>query len=124
MEIFHRLELTLNLAAVNVITDSLGTPSINLTPDAVRSPQNLLDRPAQLLRHTLEPHRPRNPDDLVQRDALGMLDVLFLLAVAGRLLEGLDDECGCGGDEGDLSLSVLDGEAYSYAKAFLRRGQG
>ena len=31
-------------------------------------------------------------NDLVERNGLGVLDVLLLLAVARRLLEGLDDE--------------------------------
>lgn len=39
-----------------------------------------------------------------------MLDVLLLLAVTRRLLEGTDDKGGRGGDNGDGSLTVLDGE--------------
>ena len=48
--------------------------------------------------------------DLIKRDALGVLDVLLLLAVTGRLLEGLDDERRGGGNDGDGSLTVLDGQ--------------
>ena len=39
-----------------------------------------------------------------------MLDVLLLLAVSRGLLEGLDNEGRSGGDDRDLSLTVLDGE--------------
>lgn len=50
-------------------------------------------------------------DDLVQRDGLAVLDVLLLLAVTGRLLEGLDDQGRGGGHNGDRGLTVLDGQA-------------
>ena len=46
-----------------------------------------------------------------------MLDVLLLLAVSGRLLEGLDDEGGGRGDDGDGGLAVLDGELDGDAEA-------
>jgi hypothetical protein len=39
-----------------------------------------------------------------------VLDVLLLLAVTRRLLEGLNDEGGSGGHNRNLSLTVLDGE--------------
>ena len=42
-----------------------------------------------------------------------MLDVLLLLAVSGRLLKGLDDEGGSGGNDGDGGLTVLDGQLDS-----------
>ena len=42
-----------------------------------------------------------------------MLDVLLLLAVAGRLLEGLDDERRGGGNNGNGGLTVLDGQLDS-----------
>ena len=45
-----------------------------------------------------------------------MLDVLLLLAVSGRLLKGLDDEGGSGGNDGDGGLTVLDGELHGDAK--------
>ena len=48
-----------------------------------------------------------------------MLDVLLLLAIAGRLLEGLDDQGGSSGNNRDSSLTVLDGKLDSYAQAFL-----
>ena len=51
--------------------------------------------------------------DLIKRDALGVLDVLLLLAVTGRLLEGLDDEGRGGGNDGDGGLTVLDGQLDS-----------
>ena len=48
-----------------------------------------------------------------------MLDVLLLLPVSGWLLQSSDDEGGCGGDDGDGSLSVLNRELDCDAKSFL-----
>ena len=58
-------------------------------------------------------------DDLVERDGLGMLDVLLLLAVPRRLLERFDDERGRRWDDGDGGLTVLDCEADGDAQTFL-----
>lgn len=48
-----------------------------------------------------------------------MLDVLLLLTVPGGLLERLNDERGCRGDNGDGCLTILDGELDSDTKTFL-----
>jgi hypothetical protein len=58
-------------------------------------------------------------DDLVEGDRLGVLDVLLLLAVTGRLLKGLDDEGRGGGNDGDGSLTVLDAELDGDTESFL-----
>ena len=84
-------ELTLDLSALNVIADCLWTPSINLAACRESSTQDLLDRALQVLRHRLEPHRPRDLDDLVEGDGFGVLDVLLLLPVSWWLLESFDD---------------------------------
>jgi hypothetical protein len=48
-----------------------------------------------------------------------MLDVLFLLAVSRRFLQSFDDQGGSRRDNGNGSLSILDGELYCDTKAFL-----
>jgi hypothetical protein len=48
-----------------------------------------------------------------------VLDVLLLLAVTRRLLEGLDDEGRGGGNDRDGSLTVLDAELDSDTESFL-----
>ena len=48
-----------------------------------------------------------------------MLDVLLFLSVSWWFLESFDDEGGCRGNDGDGSLSVLDGELDCDAKSFL-----
>lgn len=56
-------------------------------------------------------HGAADLDDLVERDGLGVLDVLLLFAVTRGLLEGLDDKGGGGGNDRDGGLTVLDGQA-------------
>ncbi|XP_028101219.1 uncharacterized protein LOC114300552 [Camellia sinensis] len=53
----------------------------------------------------------------VQRDVSSVLDVLRLLAIALGLFQGLDDERGDGGDDGDFGLAVLDGELHGDSEA-------
>lgn len=48
-----------------------------------------------------------------------MLNVFFLLSISGGLFESFDYEGGCGGDDGDSGLTVLDGELDSYTETFL-----
>jgi hypothetical protein len=84
--------LTLNLTRSDVVTDGLGTPSINLATSAEGSSEDLLDTTLERLGERLVLHLAGDLDDLVKRDGLGVLDVLLLLAVTRRLLEGLDDE--------------------------------
>ena len=56
-------------------------------------------------------HGAADLDDLVERDGLGVLDVLLLFAVTRGLLEGLDDQGRGGRNDRDGSLTVLDGQA-------------
>lgn len=111
--------LTINVAAINGFDDRLGRLAINLASNTISSSQNLLDGTAQLLGVRLEAHGAGNLDDLVKGNRLVVLDVLLLLAVAGGLLQGLDNEGRCGGNDRDLGLTILDGELDSHAQAFL-----
>jgi hypothetical protein len=113
------LGLTLNLARFDIIADVLWTPSIDLATCAESSSQNLQDSSLEVLGHGLEPHLASNLDDLIQRDGLGVLDVLLLLAVTRGLLQRLDDERGCGGNDGDSGLTILNGKLDSHAQTFL-----
>jgi hypothetical protein len=100
----------LNLARLDVVGDVLGAAAVNLATSAESSSEDLLNGTLQVLGHGLESHGAGNVDDLIEGNALGVLDVLLLLAVAGRLLEGLDDERRSGGNNGNGSLTVLDGQ--------------
>jgi hypothetical protein len=100
----------LNLARLDVIGDVLGAATVNLATSAKSGSENLLNGTLQILGHRLEPHGAGNVDDLLKGNTLGVLDVLLLLAVTRRLLEGLDDERRSGGNNGDGGLTVLDGQ--------------
>lgn len=112
-------KLTINLPTLNALLNRLGTPAINLAARREGSAQNLQNGTLEVLGHRLVAHGASNVDDFVERDGLGVLDVLLLLAVARGLFEGLDDERGSGWDDGDGGLTVLDGQADRDAEAFL-----
>jgi len=117
-------ERTVDLARLNRVADGLRALAIDLATNAERSAQNLLHNTLKILGEGLEPHRPRNLDDLVQRDGLVVLDVLLLLAVAGRLLERPDDERRGRRHDRHLSLTVLDGEANRHPETLLYCNRG
>ncbi len=112
---------TLNLSTFDIIRDILWTSAINLASNAESRAQNLLNTTLQLLRQGLESHRTCNFNDLIQCDRLAVLDVLLLLSVAGGLLEGLDDQRRCWGDDWNGGLSVLDSESDGDTESFLLR---
>lgn len=113
------MALTVNLTRSDRILDRLGALSVNLATDAEGGAQDLLDDTLQGLGETLEAHGASDLDDLVQADRLVVLDVLLLLAVAGRLLEGADHEGGGGRDNRHGGLTVLDGELAGDAQTLL-----
>lgn len=111
--------LTVNLAVVNGLSDNLGRLAINTAANTVSSAQDFLDGTLQVLGEGLVAHSASNLDDLVEGNGLVVLDVLLLLAITRGLLQGTDDQGRSGGDDRDLSLTVLDGELDSHAQAFL-----
>ena len=115
------VKLTVNLASLDVVRDILGAAAINLATDGESSTQDLANNTAELLGERAVAHDTGNVDDLVERDGLVVLDVLLLLAVTRRLLEGLDDQGGSRGHNRDLSLTVLDGELDGHTETFLYR---
>lgn len=117
-EVEHR-KLTLNLAGLDVVGDALGGAAVDLAASGEGSANDLEDGALKGLGHRLVTHDAGNLDDLVKRDGLGVLDVLLLLAVTGRLLEGLDDQGRGGGNDGDGGLTVLDGQADGDAETLL-----
>lgn len=110
---------TLNLAVIDGLDNGLRGLAVNLAADRVSSSQNLLDTILQVLGERLVAHGAGNLDDLVNGDGLVVLDVLLLLAVTRGLLEGLDDERRGSGNNGDSSLTVLDGQLDGDTETFL-----
>merc|ERR1712080_370790 len=76
-----------------------------------------ISKGAEVLGHGPGPHDAGGVDDVVQGDVPAVLDVLDLLPVPGRLLEGLDDEGGGGGHHGHGGLTVLDLELHGDLEA-------
>lgn len=112
--------LTVDLACLDRIADSLGALAVHLAANRESSTQDLLDGALQALGERLEAHCPCDLDDLVQGDRLVVLDVLLLLAVARGLLQGADDKGRGGGDDGNGGLTVLDRELDGDAETLLR----
>lgn len=107
----------LNLARLNVVGDVFGAAAIDLAASGESSSEDLFDGTLEVLCHRLEPHGAGNADYLIKGNALGVLDVFLLLAVARRLLESLDDERRGGRNNGDGGLTVLDGQLDRDAKS-------
>ena len=103
--------------------DSLGAAAIDLAADTVGGSENLLHVALEGLGEGLELHHTGDLDDLIKGHRLGVLDVLLLLAVSRGLLDGLDDQGGGGGNDGDSGLTVLDGELDGDAEALLLVGR-
>ena len=111
--------LTVNLARLHIVTDILRATAINLATNRECGTQDLQNGSPQLLGQAARPHDARNVDDIVQRDRLGVLATLFLLAVTRRFLERLDDKRRCRRHHRHLGLTVLDGELDRHAETFL-----
>uniref|UniRef100_A0A7C8Z7W9 Uncharacterized protein n=1 Tax=Opuntia streptacantha TaxID=393608 RepID=A0A7C8Z7W9_OPUST len=105
--IFELIIRNLNLAISNLQLQVLRVLPVNSTPYRDTSAENLLDSTLKLLRHRSGPHNPGDLNDIIKRDVSSVLDVLGLLPISLRLLERLDNQRRCGGDDGDLSLTVL-----------------
>lgn len=104
-------KLTVNLASLDLIADILGAAAINLATNRESGTEDLKDGTLKLLGQRPVAHLASDLNDLVKRNGLVVLDVLLLLTVTRRLLEGLDDQRRGGRHNGDGGLTVLDGES-------------
>jgi hypothetical protein len=109
-------KLTVNLASLDVVRDILGAAAIDLAADGESSTEDLEDNTLERLGHGAVLHLAGDLNNVIEGDGLGVLDVLLLLAVTRRLLEGLDDQGRGGGNDRDSSLTVLDGELDSHTE--------
>ena len=110
----HLLVRTINFPVVDLIDDVMGRHAVDCATHGLGDPQNLLHHPGEVLGHGPGPHDAGGVDDVVQTHVAAVFDVLDLLPVPGRLLEGLDDEGGGGGDHGHGGLAVLDLELHGH----------
>ena len=114
----HLLIWHLKLPTIDRVNNIMRGLTIDRAPNRLRRAQDLLHSPTQLLRQRFRAHSSSDLNDLIEGDVSRMLDVLLLLPVARGLLESSDDERGCGGDDGDCRLTVLDRELDGYSETF------
>ena len=91
-------------SVIDLVNDVVGSLPVNSAANRLGSPEDLLNDSAELPGHGPGSHHTGGLVDVIHGDVAAVLDVLHLLPVPGRLLQGLDDQ-GCGrGDDGDRSL--------------------
>lgn len=112
-----------DLTGVDGLNDVVRGTAVDGAADGLSGTEDLLNTTSEVLGHGLVGHLAGNLKgqlfmglwlahvvDLVEGNVSSVLDVLLLLAVTDRLLEGLDDKGGSRGDDRDGGLTVLDGE--------------
>ena len=89
---------------IDLVNDVVGSLTVNSAANRLSSPEDLLDDPTELLGHGSGSHHTGGLVDVLNGDVTAVLDVLHLLPVPGRLLQGLDDESRSGGNNRDGGL--------------------
>jgi hypothetical protein len=103
----------LDFTGIDGITDILGVLAIDSAANGESSSQDFLDGTLELTGKRLVAHDASNLNNVVNGDVTRVLDVLLLLAVTRGLLKSLDDQGRGGGNNGNLSLTVLNGQLNS-----------
>merc|ERR1719383_417417 len=92
--------------------------AVDRASDGLSGAENLLDGAFQLARHGALAHDAGDVNDLVEGDVAAVLNVLDLLAVTRRLLEGADEESGSAGNYAHRRLTILDRQLHRDAETF------
>jgi hypothetical protein len=87
--------------------------AVNSAANRESSTKDFLDGTLKLTSEGLVAHSTGDLNNVIKSDVTRVLDVLLLLAITRGLLESLDDQGRGGGNNGDLSLTVLDGQLNS-----------
>ncbi|EPY41732.1 60S ribosomal protein L12 [Angomonas deanei] len=98
------------LAVSDLVLDGLGRLTLDLAADGDGGTKHLHHYGLEVGTHGLGLALLGDLDDLRKGDVAVVLDVLHLLAVARRLLEGADDTRGGGGGDNNGGNTVLDAE--------------
>lgn len=115
----------LDVTLVDSLNDIVRGLLVDSAANALAGTKDLLDGAGEVATERLEAHGPRNLDDLIQRDIATVLNVLDLLAVTRRLLQGLDDQRRGRRHNGHSSLTVLDSQLDGHTETLpLARGLG
>ncbi|KAG1332013.1 putative 60S ribosomal protein L12-like [Cocos nucifera] len=107
----------LDVAVGDLLLEVLGVLAVDGAADGDAGAEDFLDGAGEVLGHGSRPHHPGDLNDVVEGDVAVVLDVLGLLAVALRLLKGLDHQGGGRGHHRHLGLAVLHGELDGDAEA-------
>jgi hypothetical protein len=108
----------LSLSISDLVDEVVWVLAVNGATDTVASAQELSADAGEVLGHRSLSHGSGGSQNIVPGDVTVVLDVLDLLSVTWWLLEGLDDQGRGAWHNGDLSLSVLDGQFDSNFQAF------
>merc|ERR1719351_198903 len=91
---------------------------MNSATNGLRRSQDFFDDTRQVSGHGPRSHDPSGAQDIIHGDVTVMLNVLDLLAVTWRLLQSLNDKCGCTRYHIHFSLTVLDSQSDGNFQAF------
>ena len=97
-----------DLVIVDHCGDLLGALAVNGAAKGDAGAEDLLHSSLKLNSHALGAKLLGNVNDIGELEVAIVLHVLLLLSVARTLFQGLDDEGGSSGKNGDEALSVLD----------------
>ena len=97
-----------DLARVNLLLNIAGVLAIDGAADGDAGAEDFLDGSLQVSRVGLGAHLGGDLKNAIELDLTVVDDVLGLLAVTWGFLEGLENEGGSGGEDGNEALSVLD----------------
>lgn len=98
-------------AWADVVNDVMGRTSIDGASNTVRCSEHFLYGAFQLASHRTGTHHFGNAEHVVECNVAVVFDVLHLLSVAWRLLQGLDNERSGRWNNWNCRLTILDGEA-------------
>merc|ERR1719150_3146319 len=79
-------------AIVNAINDVMGVHPVHSAANRLGSAKHLLHGAGELLGHGPGSHNPGGCNNVIHSDVAAVLDVLHLLTVPWRLLQGLDNK--------------------------------
>lgn len=111
--VLHLVFWNINLTSVNGLNNVVRVLELDTAADRLGSTQDLLSDGGQSLTERLLSHLSGDLEDLVKRNVTTVLDVLVLLSVSRRLLQGSDDERRGRWNNGGGGLSVLDSQLDS-----------
>ena len=106
-----------NLAVVDHLLHLGGVLPVHGAANRVAGSENLLDGAGKVPGARPRPHLPSDLVDVVEREVSVVLDVLLLLPIPKRLLEGPDDEGARRWNNRHSGLTVLHGELHGHLES-------